>query len=105
MHRIFLIPELVYNVCDIISSLYEDILIDPDEADAAFRVDLASFARTCKAISGPANDVLWKKLDSVVVLLKLLPVRQTSDLFGRGKTLVRLPVLRTVPTRSLLSLP
>src|SRR5262245_25567840 len=59
-----LIPEILY---DIFEYIYEDI-VDPEGTPArisASRRTLASAARTCRAFSGPALDILWRRLPGV----------------------------------------
>ena len=45
------------------------------------RRSVGRLARTCKGLSGPALDVLWKDLDSLNPLLALMP----GHLFKRAR--------------------
>ena len=45
------------------------------------RRSVSRVARTCKALSEPALNVLWKELDSIVPLLGLMP----NHLFKRPR--------------------
>jgi len=57
--------------------LCEPILLDFILETAGGRSSIARLARTCKAISDPALDVLWKHIDGLTPLLRLMP----SNLF------------------------
>ena len=60
------------------------------------RRSVSRLARTCKALNGPALDVLWKELDSLVPLLSLMPTtlfkRPRRPGLGFVSTLCLLPV-------------
>ena len=59
-----------------LSTILEFVLDTPNG-----RRSVARLARTCKALSEPALDLLWKELDSMIPLLGLFP----SQLFKRAK--------------------
>ena len=50
------------------TKLFEAILYSPNG-----RRSLSRLARTCRALSEPALEVLWKELDSIVPILGLFP--------------------------------
>jgi hypothetical protein len=58
MHQVFAIPELLYLIFAEISN--------DDQA-------LLSLARTCRRFHQPSVAILWRNLDSVLPLMKLLP--------------------------------
>ena len=53
------------------------------------RRSLSRLARTCKAFSGPALDVLWRELDSVVPIVGLFPAHLLKKTRKPGLGLVR----------------
>jgi len=62
-------PELTRNLLEFINDT------------AGGRRSVSRIARTCKALSGPALNVLWKDLDSLIPLLGLMP----NHLFKRPR--------------------
>ncbi|KAF7966565.1 hypothetical protein HWV62_37867 [Athelia sp. TMB] len=71
MHPCLAVPEIV-------SDIAEEIAADGDRGPSPWAT-LASFALTCRVISEPALDSLWKVQSSLVPLLQTMP----SDLWGK----------------------
>ncbi|KAJ6461314.1 hypothetical protein C8R45DRAFT_1220735 [Mycena sanguinolenta] len=75
MHRSLRIPEVVALICKELLPLgYPSA---PEPAMKETSATLAAFARTCKAFSGPALDILWRE-PSVHHVLNCLP----SEVWG-----------------------
>lgn len=53
------------------------------------RRSLSRLARTCKAFSGPALDILWRELDSVIPIVGLFPGHLLKKTKKPGLGLVR----------------
>ncbi|KAJ7605660.1 hypothetical protein FB45DRAFT_1141058 [Roridomyces roridus] len=68
MHRCWKVPELT-------STIFKQLGDRPDGAWEA----LCALARTCRAFSEPALDLLWKEQASLVPLLKCLPSGTWQD--------------------------
>lgn len=51
---------------------------------------LSRLARTCRAISGPALDVLWRELDSIIPIIGLFPAHLLKKTRRPGLGLVRM---------------
>ena len=67
MHHCFSIPEIVSIICENISDL-------PDIGGLSCElVDLAAFARTCRAVHEQALDRLWHTQTSIIPLLRCMP--------------------------------
>ncbi|KAG8214928.1 hypothetical protein J3R82DRAFT_10115 [Butyriboletus roseoflavus] len=76
MHRCFLISEIFCLILEFIRQSDES----PEEGECwedctIGKRTLASVARTCRAFSAPALDLLWMRLDSLDPLIKVLPSR------------------------------
>ncbi|KAH9486579.1 26S proteasome non-ATPase regulatory subunit 12 [Psilocybe cubensis] len=76
------------------------ILRDPEAMKKLFEVildspngkrSLSRLARTCKSFSGPALDVLWKELDSIVPIIGLFPGHLLKKTKKPGLGLAKLP--------------
>ncbi|KAF8123233.1 hypothetical protein EV363DRAFT_1356647 [Boletus edulis] len=76
MHRCLLISEVYCLVLEFIRQ-YDELPEDGEckEGHKLGTRTLASLARTCRAFSSPALDLLWMRLDSLDPLIKLLPTR------------------------------
>ncbi|KAF8153355.1 hypothetical protein B0H34DRAFT_800567 [Crassisporium funariophilum] len=68
-------PDILDEICEYI---YDDDDLDSDEATAG-RQSLLWAALTCRAFLEPALDCLWRSLDSLFPLLKILPAFAQSD--------------------------
>lgn len=66
------IPELVGIICDYLSGVTEAI-VEEEYLERDCRAALAAFAATCCFINDIANDLLWRKLESLAPLVNLLP--------------------------------
>ena len=66
--------DIVESVCELLTPpfyLYQ--LCRRDDDKEINQRTLARLARTCKAFSDPALRVLWRRLDYIYILLRLLP--------------------------------
>ena len=68
-------PDILDEICEYLS--YEDD-VDADDI-ASSRRTLLCLALTCKAFLEPALDRLWRNLDSLFPLLKVLPAFIQTD--------------------------
>ncbi|EPQ57137.1 hypothetical protein GLOTRDRAFT_92273 [Gloeophyllum trabeum ATCC 11539] len=68
MHRCLTVREVVLEICRVLKTFQDD----SDEYKPS--KDLAGIARSCRALSDPALDVLWEELDYSFQLQHLLPV-------------------------------
>lgn len=66
------------------NKLLEAILESPNG-----RRSLSRFARTCHAFSGPALDILWRDLDSIIPIVGLFPGHLLKKTRKPGMGLVR----------------
>ena len=71
MHRCWLIPELSTQILTLYAGA--NLRESDDSLDLQVRRTLAMLARTSRALHGPALDLLWYRMESMVPLLKLLP--------------------------------
>ncbi|KAF7966567.1 hypothetical protein HWV62_37871, partial [Athelia sp. TMB] len=88
MHHCLELPEIVSNIA-------EEVAADEDKGPSPWAT-LASFARTCRVISEPALDSLWKVQSSLVPLLQTMP----ADLWWKDPSIgtwitIRRPVVPT----------
>ncbi|KAI9566261.1 hypothetical protein HD554DRAFT_2174720 [Boletus coccyginus] len=90
MHRCLLISEILCTILKFTQQCNESFTEDGLEDQKLGKRTLASLAQTCRAISSPALDRLWVRLDSLDPLIKLLPRRfwskmpsQFITIFGR----------------------
>lgn len=77
MHRCLLLSDILYPIIQFIQQddeLLEDGTCNDDPSPLG-KQTLASLARTCRAFTSPALDMLWTRLDSLDPLIKLLPSR------------------------------
>ncbi|KIJ06290.1 hypothetical protein PAXINDRAFT_92252 [Paxillus involutus ATCC 200175] len=87
MHPFFLIPELTLHT---ISFLADDRPAGQHNASSRCPTnarEIARLAQTCKALSEPALDILWKTQHSLAPLVMCLP-QDAWYLGGSGKTIV-----------------
>jgi len=68
-------PDIFDEICDYLSYDYD---FDADEISRS-KQNLLWVALTCKAFLEPSLDRLWKQLDSLFPLLKVLPAFTQSD--------------------------
>lgn len=74
-------PDILDEICEYLAYDYD---LDPINLDDAVIIDLSRrnllhIAQTCKAFLEPALDRLWRSLDSLFPLLKILPAFIRSD--------------------------
>jgi len=69
-------PDILDEICDYLSYEFDDY--DMDEISRS-RKSLLWVALACKAFLEPALDRLWRQLDSLFPLLKVLPAFIQSD--------------------------
>jgi hypothetical protein len=82
MHPFFRIPELVLKTSSHVLEAGKGI-DDDEDGDRDIRLaNLASFARSCRAVSGPALDILWRDMDSLYPVLSLLPLCDPETVEG-----------------------
>ncbi|KAF9566130.1 hypothetical protein CPC08DRAFT_628791 [Agrocybe pediades] len=77
---------IILKDADATNKLLEAILESPNG-----RRSLSRLARTCRAFSGPALDVLWRDLDSIVPIIGLFPNNLLKKSRKPGLGLSRLP--------------
>lgn len=76
IHRCFLISEIFCLILEFIQQSDEPSEEGECREDRTLgKRSLASVARTCRAFSVPALDLLWMRLDSLDPLIKVLPSR------------------------------
>ncbi|KAJ7727514.1 hypothetical protein DFH07DRAFT_782424 [Mycena maculata] len=75
MHRALRIPEVVEIICHYLSPVH-GMRLSKDQSH-----DLARLARSCKAFSEPALDILWSFQDTITRVLDCMPsgVWKTND--------------------------
>ena len=65
---------------DVLHLIFEHFDLHPgSKTMAQTRKDLLSAAKICKAFSGPALDLLWRVLPSLLPLLLLLPSAEVTN--------------------------
>ncbi|KAJ7175222.1 hypothetical protein C8R43DRAFT_599790 [Mycena crocata] len=69
MHHSLRIPEIVVMICEAVVDPSERLDVRTDETSAA----LCALAKTCKAFSSPALDLLWMFQQSLMPLLCCMP--------------------------------
>ncbi|KAI9566259.1 hypothetical protein HD554DRAFT_1211377 [Boletus coccyginus] len=80
MHRCPLIPDILCTILEFTQQCSKSSREDGSEDQKLGKRTLASLAQTCRAISSPALDRLWMRLDSLVPLILLLPRRIWSQM-------------------------
>ncbi|KAH9948842.1 hypothetical protein B0H21DRAFT_787475 [Amylocystis lapponica] len=80
MHRALDIPEIIY---EIIQHLQPQTSCNYCYESPQLR-DLAKVARVCKALSEPTLDILWRELDNMLPLLRLLSPLQSVSVGNQG---------------------
>ncbi|KAJ6541061.1 hypothetical protein DFH09DRAFT_929338 [Mycena vulgaris] len=83
MHRALQVPEIAAMICqEIIPALEYSLHLSGRNASVTL-ANLAAVARTCKAFSGPALDLLWANQQTVLHVLRCMPddvwTEQDSD--------------------------
>lgn len=74
MHRCLLISEVLCTILEFTEQYGNSDSKDGCEEDRKLtKRTLASLAQTCRALSTPALDQLWRHLDGLYPLIKLLP--------------------------------
>ncbi|KAJ6575747.1 hypothetical protein DFH09DRAFT_981276 [Mycena vulgaris] len=80
MHRALKVPEIVAMICQEIQLISK---VCTGRNASATLANLAAVARTCKAFSGPALDLLWANQQTVLHVLRCMPddvwTEQDSD--------------------------
>jgi hypothetical protein len=82
-HRIFFISEIIFEIFEWLAverESREDQWSSERDVPTSARAALASLARCCKAFSGPATDILWRRLPAVGPLIKLMPSMQSQSI-------------------------
>ena len=76
MHQCLFISEILCVILEFTHQYDESLSRGGCEEDRKLgKQTLASLAQTCRAISSPALDQLWMRLDSLDPLIRLLPSR------------------------------
>ncbi|KAJ3544447.1 hypothetical protein NMY22_g2771 [Coprinellus aureogranulatus] len=70
-------PDILAEICEYLAP-YDDLEADPEQVQAARRY-LALLALTCKAFLEPALDRLWRSLDTLYPLFRILPAFVRAD--------------------------
>lgn len=70
-------PDILGEICEYLAP-YDNLEIDVEQVSEA-RQNLAWLALTCKAFLEPALDRLWRSLDTLYPLFKILPAFTRAD--------------------------
>ncbi|KAF6758037.1 hypothetical protein DFP72DRAFT_889748 [Ephemerocybe angulata] len=71
-------PDILGEICEYLSP-NDDLELEPEDSLIASRQNLAWLALTCRAFLEPALDRLWRSLDTLYPLFKILPAFVRTD--------------------------
>ena len=93
-HHSTLVPDVLYDVFEYI---YGDIVDAKGTAASisASRRTLASAARTCRAFSVPALDILWRRLPGAWPLVRIATSTDRHDKVSRSHIIILVYKLKT----------
>jgi len=64
---------------DIVLKIFADTVSNPDSLTSSERKDLINFSLVCSSFRDPAMSYLWKTLNSLLPLIRLIPGIQLFD--------------------------